>query len=153
MDKDVSLELSNGSRSERSERSEPLGIGSAMEVPSVVRHRYHSNAYKLRVLAEADQYNQSGQLVALARREGVYASTIIKWKQWRDRMQAQDTPLSGAPKPESYESLRNRLRKAERENQRLQLKLKRAEGLIDLQKKASELLESLNRTEGNNENT
>ena len=68
-------------------------------------------------------------------------------------MQAQDTPLSGAQKPESYESLRNRLRKAERENQRLQLKLKRAEGLIDLQKKASELLESLNRTEGNNENT
>lgn len=153
MDKDVSQETVNGSRSERSERSEPSGAGSATEVPNVVRRRHHTNTYKLRVLAEADQCNQTGQLVALARREGLYASTITKWKEWRDRMQSQDTPPSSPQKPESNESLRNRLRKAERENQRLQLKLKRAEGLIELQKKASELLESLNRAEENNENT
>jgi hypothetical protein len=153
MDKDMAVELANGSRSERSERSEPLGAGSVAEVPSVVRRRHHTNTYKLRVLAEADECNQPGQLVALARREGLYASTITKWKEWRDRMQGQDTPPSDPRKPESYESLRNRLRKTERENKRLELKLKRAEGLIELQKKASELLESLNRTEGNNENS
>lgn len=153
MDKDGTEELVNGSRSERSEQSEPLGAGMAAEMPTVVRRRHHSNGYKLRVLAEADQCNQPGQLVALARREGLYASTITKWKEWRDRMQGQDTPPSDPRKPESYESLRNRLRKAERENKRLELKLKRAEGLLDLQKKASELLESLNRTEENDENT
>lgn len=152
MDKDVSLELTDGARSSRSERSAPSAAGSATEVPAVVRRRTHTTEYKLRVLAEADQCNQRGQMMALARREGLYASTIAKWKEWRDRMQGQDTPPSSG-KPESYESLRNRLRKAERENKRLELKLKRAEGLLEIQKKASELLESLSRAEENNENT
>lgn len=151
MDKDVSQELINGSRSSRSERSEPLGAGSATEVPVVVRRRQHTTEYKLRVLAEADQCNRPGQLVALARREGLYASTINKWKEWRDRMQGQDTQPSSSEKPESYETLRNRLRKAERENKRLELRLKRTEGLLEIQKKASELLESLNQAEENNE--
>lgn len=153
MDKDTTVELANGSRSERSERSEPLGAGSGTEVPVVVRRRQHTTEYKLRVLAQADQCVLPGQLMALARREGLYPSTLSKWKEWRDRMQGQSTPPPNAEKPESYDSLRNRLRKAERENRRLALKLKRAEGLLELQKKASELLESLNRTEENNENT
>jgi predicted nuclease with TOPRIM domain len=91
--------------------------------------------------------------MALARREGLYASTITKWKEWRERMQGQNAPWSSPEKPESYESLRGRLRKAERESRRLALKLKRAEGLLDLQKKASELLESLNQADESNENT
>lgn len=68
-------------------------------------------------------------------------------------MQGQNADPSSSEKPESYESLRGRLRKAERENRRLALKLKRAEGLLDLQKKASELLESLNQADESNENT
>jgi len=153
MDKDVSQELVNGARSERSERSAPLRVGSATEVPEVVRRRRHTIEDKLRILAEVDQCNRPGQMAALARREGLYASTIIKWKEWRDRMQGQDTPPSSPQKPESYETLRNRLRKTERENKTLQLKLKRAEGLIELQKKASELLDSLNRADENDEKT
>ena len=39
------------------------------------------------------------------------------------------------------------MRKAERENERLRLKLQRAEGLLELQKKAAALLESLSREE------
>jgi len=96
MDKDMAVGLADGSRSERSERSEPSGT----EVPVVVRRRRRTTEYKLRVLAQADGCVRPGELMALARREGLYASTI-----------------------------------SERENKRLQLKLKRAEGLLEIQKK------------------
>ena len=131
MDKDMAVRLGDGSRSERSERSEPSGP----EVPVVVRRRHHTTEYKLQVLAKADGCVRPGELMALARREGLYASTISKWKEWRDRMQGQNAPPPSSEKPESYESLRGRLRKAERENRRLELKLKRAEGLLEIQKK------------------
>ena len=153
MDKDIVVGLADGSRSERSERSEPSGPGSGTQVPVVVRRRHHTTEYKLQVLAQADGCVRPGELAALARREGLYASTISKWKEWRDRMQGQNAPPPSSEKPESYESLRGRLRKAERENRRLELKLKRAEGLLEIQKKASELLESLSQADESNENT
>ena len=149
----MAVGLDDGSRSERSERSEASGAKLGTEVPAVVRRRRHTTEYKLQVLAQADRCAQPGELMALARREGLYASTLSKWKEWRERMQGQNADPSSSEKPESYESLRGRLRKAERENRRLALKLKRAEGLLDLQKKASELLESLNQADESNENT
>lgn len=116
------------------------------EVPVVARRRQHTKSYKLKVLAQADRCHRPGELVALARREGLYASTLNRWKEWRERMNAGERPSAKREKVEGYEALRCRLRKAERENERLRLKLSRAEGLLELQKKAAALLESLNRT-------
>lgn len=44
-------------------------------------------------------------------------------------------------------ALRNELEKLRRENNRLKMRLERKEGLIDLQKKALQILESLDRDE------
>ena len=55
------------------------------EVPAVGRKRRHSEAYKLRILEEADACKR-GELGAVLRREGLYHSTIIKWRTWRDTM-------------------------------------------------------------------
>ena len=123
------------------------GTASGNEVPVVARRRYHTRSYKLEVLAQADRCSRPGELVALARREGLYASTLNRWKEWRERMQAGETPSERRTKPDSYEALRGQLRKAQRENERLRLKLQRAEGLLELQKKAAALLESLSRDE------
>ena len=123
------------------------GTAPGNEVPVVARRRQHTRSYKLKVLAQADRCTQHGELVALARREGLYASTLNRWKEWRERMQAGETPSKRRSKAEDYETLRNQLRKAERENERLRLKLQRAEGLLELQKKAAALLESLSREE------
>ena len=116
-------------------------------MPVVARRHHHTRSEKLRILAEADRCVRWGELSALARREGLYASTIRKWKGWRERMQAEDTPAAERPKSESYETLRGQLRQAERENHRLRMKLKRAEMLLDIQKKASELLAEMNGTD------
>lgn len=118
------------------------------EVPVVARRRRHTRSEKLRILEEADRCEEYGGLSALARREGVYVSTLSRWKVWRERMQAEDTPGKVQnPQAETYESLRGQVRKMERENKRLRLRLARAEGLLELQKKAAALLDSLNRAE------
>ena len=44
------------------------------------RYRTFSREYKLRILAEADQC-QRGEVGALLRREGLYPSTLSKWRQ------------------------------------------------------------------------
>lgn len=46
-------------------------------------------------------------------------------------------------------AMRNELEKLRRENTRLKMRLERTEGLIDLQKKALQILESLDRDEPN----
>ena len=123
------------------------GTASGNEVPVVARRRQHTRSYKLKILAQADRCTQHGELVALARREGLYASTLNRWKEWRERMQAGETPSKRRTKAEGYETLRGQLRKADREIQRLRLKLKRAELLLEVQKKASALLAELGRTD------
>ena len=126
---------------------ETPGTGLGNEAPLVAQRRRHTSGYKLEVLAQADRCVRWGELSALARREGLYMSTIRKWKTWRERMQAGEEPAAGRPGAENYEVLRGRLRKADREIQRLRLKLKRAELLLDVQKKASALLADLGRSD------
>ena len=123
------------------------GTASGNEVPVVARRRHHTRSYKLKILAEADRCTRHGELSALARREGLYTSTLNRWKEWRERMQAGETPSKCGKQAKNYEALRGQLRKAERENHQLRMKLKRAEMLLDIQKKASELLDNLNRTD------
>ena len=123
------------------------GTASGNEVPVVARRRRHTRSDKLRILAEADRCVRYGELSALARRVGVYPCILNRWKEWRERMQAEDTPAARKPKSGSYETLRGQLRMAERENHRLRMKLKRAELLLDIQKKASEILAEMDRTD------
>ena len=144
MQTEMTQDQAAGARSERSERSAPAG--GIVEIPAVVRRRQFTTEYKLRILDELD-HGTPGQGAAVARREGLYSSTLFNWKAWRERMQAQgngDVVPKGATE---REGLRQQLRKLERENQQLRLKLARAEGLIELQKKASALLESLSQTD------
>ena len=123
------------------------GAAAGNEVPEVARRRRHTRSDKLRILAEADRCVRYGELSALARREGVYPCILNRWKEWRERMQAEDVPAARKPKSGSYETLRGQLRMAERENHRLRMKLKRAELLLDIQKKASEILAEMDRTD------
>lgn len=113
----------------------PDAAGRAIEVAVVGRKRRHSEAYKLRILEEADACKR-GELGALLRREGLYHSTIIKWRAWRDTMAEK-----GFTPEQDKKEMRNELARLKRENNRLKLRLERTEGLIELQKKAFQLLD------------
>jgi transposase-like protein len=139
--------------SERSERSDAPS-GGTVEIPAIVRRRQYTTAYKLHVLAQFDQCTASGQRAALARREGLYSSTISKWNEWRQCMQHRQGEEPSAPQaPSDKNDPRNELRKLERENRRLRLRLERAERIIELQKKVSALLESPSLDEQNDGNS
>jgi len=114
---------------------DPTQSGQAAEVPAVGRKRRHSEAYKLRILQEADACKR-GELGALLRREGLYHSTIIKWRTWRDTMADK-----GFTPEQEKKDMRNELARLKRENKRLTLKLERTDALLELQKKAFQILD------------
>jgi transposase len=108
------------------------------EVPAKPTRRRFSAEYRLRILKEADRCKKAGELGALLRREGLYSSHLITWRQQRDR-----GALTGmratkrGPKPQPVDP---RVKQLEAENRRLQRKLQRAETIITLQKKVAEIL-------------
>ena len=100
--------------------------------------RRFTAAYRQRILAEADAATEPGALGALLRREGLYHSTLSKWRAMRDRG---GTPALEAQKPGRKPSGKDpAVAKLERENRRLTQKLERAEKIIEIQKKLSEIL-------------
>jgi len=108
-------------------------------VPKASRRQF-SAAEKLRILQEADACTQPGQIGALLRREGLYSSQLAKWRRLRARGQLQAlTPHQRGPKP-GADPLAEELAALRRENARLQAQLTRAETIIEVQKKVSQLL-------------
>jgi len=97
------------------------------------KRRTFSAAEKLRLLREAERCPK-GELGALLRREGLYASQLTTWRRERDRGL---TPKKRGPKVDEQAQ---RLAQLERENTRLQAKLGQAELIIDAQKKLLQVL-------------
>ena len=96
---------------------------------------------KLRLLAEADQAAGSGEIGALLRREGLYSSALTDWRRQREAGILDGlTPARRGPKASEPNPLGAALAKAQQDNARLRLRLERAEAIIDLQKKVSDLL-------------
>ena len=136
---DRSVPASAGAR--RESASPAVGRAADPEVVSVAKRRRHSTKYKLRILAEIDA--NPGKTGVLLRREGLYSSYLAKWRTWRDEMDAEKKPAS------ANKRMHNEMAKLKRENARLNLKLQKAEGIIDLQKKASEMLGLMSQNESN----
>ena len=84
-----------------------------------------------------------GELGALLRREGLYSSHLSAWRQARDRGELAGALKKRGPTPKPVDPLAKRVAELERENRRLAARAERAEGLVELQKKAAELLQLL----------
>mgnify|MGYP001348809211 FL=1 len=110
------------------------------EVMAKPQRRRFTAEEKLRILEAADACKH-GELGALLRREGIYYSTLRKWRAARDRgaFAALENQKPG-PKATEPHPAELRLAELERENQRLRDELTKARVIIDVQKKVSELL-------------
>ena len=110
------------------------------EVPEKAHRRRFSAQYKLRVLKKADAC-EAGEVGALLRREGLYWSNLHTWREQREKGTLNGlTPKKRGPKKPPSNPLMPEMKKLERENRQLKRKLQRAEIMLDIQKKASELL-------------
>ena len=120
---------------------EGLPVAQETEVVAKAVRRRFTASEKLRVLKEADGCTKPGELSALLRREGLYSSHLSGWREARRRGElAGLTPRARGPKTKPVDPREKKLVEQAREIARLQARLERAEGLIEIQKKVSELL-------------
>ena len=111
------------------------------EVTQVAKRRRFSSQYKTKVLREADTCTQSGEISALLRREGLYSSHLSVWRHQRAASELQSlTPKTRGRRPIQKNPLASENARLQTENKRLKLWLKKAEIIIDVQKKVSEIL-------------
>jgi transposase len=107
------------------------------QVTARAPRRSFTAADKLRILAEADACKQPGQLGALLRREGLYASTLANFRKQREEGKLGKDPAQVRQQRLDKEASRQRdIRKMAR----LEAENKKLKVLIELQKKVAELM-------------
>jgi transposase len=111
------------------------------EVAAKAKRRQFSAEYKLRIVREAAAAKTAGEIGALLRREGLYSSHLADWRRQRERGELAGLSPKRGRKAEPVNPLAKRVAELEREKRRLERKLEQAELLLDIQKKASRLLE------------
>jgi transposase-like protein len=103
--------------------------------------RRFTAAYKLRILQKADACTEPGQIGALLRREGIYSSNLTTWRKQREKGILDSlAPKKRGRKQMEKNPLSDVVAKLQKENQRLKDKLNKAEMIIEVQKKISEIL-------------
>lgn len=107
------------------------------EVPEKALRRKFTAVYKLRILKEAEDCTEPGQLGALLRREGLYSSNLTLW---RRQVAKGLVPKKRGPAAQKADPHIRRIAELERENAKLAHRLKQAELIIDVQKKVANLL-------------
>ena len=112
-----------------------------VEVLAKAERRRFTAEYKLKVLREANHCKRPGEIGALLRREGLYWSNLTNWRKQRERGElAGLSSRKRGPQPREKNPLAERVRELERDNIRLKRRAERAEGIVELQKKVSEIL-------------
>ena len=110
-------------------------------MPAKGTRRRFSGKYKARILREAEACTARGDLGALLRREGLYSSHLTQWRQQaaKGELRALE-PKKRGPVAKVADPRDRRIAELEQENARLQRRAARAEAIIEVQKKVSELL-------------
>ena len=119
----------------------PASLRPDPEIVADAKRRTFTAEYKQRILTEADAAAaQPGGIGALLRREGLYSSHLVTWRRERQAGVLKGlTPHKRGPKSRRI-AQEEEMQKLRRENQRLTEQLRKAEIVIDVQKKVGALL-------------
>ena len=135
---------SEGERSEPERSRTASSTGHETPDPEVVGRpvrRTFTAAYKRRILAEVDGAREAGAVGQILRREGLYSSHLTCWRRGRAAAdEAALVPKKRGPKPAAKNPLLAENVELKREKVRLEKKLRRAELMLDFQKKVSQIL-------------
>lgn len=102
------------------------------EVVGVGKRRTFSAGFKRRILEEVDRA-RTGEIGLILRREGLYSSQLAVWRKRRSGVASKKKTAKDVVDLATYKRL-------EKENAKLKLKLRKAELMLELQKKAHEVL-------------
>jgi transposase-like protein len=113
----------------------------ATEVTPKAKRRKFTAEEKRRILREAAACTQRGEVGALLRREGLYSSHLIKWREQAERGQlAALAPKKRGPEPKISDARDKQLAEQQRMIAKLTRRVERAEAIIEVQKKLSQVL-------------
>jgi transposase len=112
------------------------------EVPEKASRRSYTAEYKRRILREAEGCKEQGQVGVLLRREGLYSSNLTAWRHQVERgtLDALSSKKRG-PKARKPDPSVRRITEQEKEIQKLRARLRKAELIIDAQKKIAEIFQ------------
>lgn len=113
------------------------------EVTEIATRRRFTAEYKVGILKEAEGL-RGRELVALLRREGLYRSHLDAWRVQEARGSLESRKRGRKPDPRT--ELRAKVSILQKQNEQLKRKLERAETIIELQKKLSDLLKLASET-------
>ena len=122
----------NGNGSSATHARDPEVVGRA-------QRRQFSVSDKLRILREADECDEPGQIGALLRREGIYSSYLTQWRRERENGQLPSMTAHKRGRPRDEEGAT--LSSLAQENAALKARLAQAELIIAAQKKLAQILE------------
>ena len=108
------------------------------EVVAKAKRRSFTAKYKREIVRQADACKEAGEIGALLRREGLYSSHLTTWRrEVEERELAALAPKKRGPKVDPRDEEMAALR---RENAKLTKRAERAELLVEIQKKVSQIL-------------
>ncbi len=123
------------------ERVHHVAMGDETSPPERPHRRTFTAAYKLAILEEYDRTSEPGAKGALLRREGLYSSHIVEWRRARDA--GAIAGLTTKPRPPRLTPEQAELARVRRRAERAETELAKTRLVIEIQGKASELLERL----------
>jgi len=118
----------------------PGEMSREVEVVAKATRRRFSAGYKLKILREAEACKKPGEIGALLRREGWYFSNVKTWREQRRTGELVGLAQKRGPAPLVKNPLAAKVAALEREVSRQPARAERAEALVELQKKVSEIL-------------
>ena len=121
-------------------RAHDGGVGDDDSAAKPTRRRF-SAEYKLAILDEYERLTDPGAKGALLRREGLYSSHIVEWRRARDVGALKELAPKTRPAKRTVEQVE--LERARRRIERLEDDLAKHKLALEIQGKASELLERL----------
>ena len=115
-------------------------VAPEVEVVAKASRRRFTQAYKRKIVRQADGDKTAGAVGVLLRREGLYSSHLTTWRAALERGELVGAAKQRGPVPQPRDARDKQIVELAREVVRWRQRAERAEALVDLQKKLSALL-------------
>ena len=114
------------------------------EVSTKRQRRTYTKQYKLDIVEQANACNNAGEVGALLRREGLYSSSLSNWKKlYREGALHSLAGKKRGPLPDVKKANRREVTQLEKKVAKLERELEKAHAIIDVQKKLSLILSTM----------
>ena len=111
------------------------------EVTEKANRRKFTAEYKRSIIREADASREQGQVGALLRREGLYYSNLDTWRRQAERGTLDALSKKRGPGAKRPDRNARRIKEKDREILKLKAELKKAQLIIEAQKKITEIFQ------------